>query len=268
MAYLERASVGGRIFYQVRGSGPPLVLLNGLSQSTANWTSQVTHLAERYTVITWDCRGQGRSEAGEGALDLDAHTSDLAALLDALGHERAHLVGFSHGARVALAFADRFPARVDRLVVTSIGADDAPLRAVILRTWKAILELGGVEALAWCSTTHIMGPAFLEANVEHLEVMVKTTVQRNTEAGLRRMMEAIVTYPPTLVEATRVRVPTLVVTADRDPLCSPEAGRRLTEALPRGRHVLVEGSGHTIPVEEPRRWRDEVVAFLEGGVVG
>jgi len=149
MAYLERAEAGVKLYYQERGEGPALLLINGLSQSAANWTSQVSSLSEGYRVITFDCRGQGRSDLGQEPLDIDVHVSDVLALLDHLGVERVHPVGFSHGARIGLRLAAYHPERVERLVLTGMGADDGVFRRTLVRVWREVLRLGGVEALAW-----------------------------------------------------------------------------------------------------------------------
>lgn len=263
MAYLERSAAGVNIFYQERGEGPALVLINGLSQSSANWTSQAAALSERYRVITYDCRGQGRSDLGTQPLDIDLHVEDLVALLDHLGVDRVHPVGFSHGARLALRLAAFHPDRVNRVVVTGMGADDGIFRRTLVRVWREVLRLGGVEALAWSSLTDILSQGFLELHADQVDVMVRTTVQRNSTAGLSAMLDGLMAYPPSLDDARLVAAPVLLCTADEDPLASEQAAQRLASTLANVRHVEFRRCGHTIPIEQPRRWREEVRAFLD-----
>lgn len=265
MAYLERSEAGVKLYYQERGEGPAVLLINGLSQSAANWTSQVASLSERYRVITFDCRGQGRSDLGPDALTVDTHVEDILALLDHLGIERVHPVGFSHGARLALRLAAHHPHRVDRLVVTGMGADDGVFRRTLVRVWREVLRLGGVEALAWCSLTDILSQGFLELHADQIDVMVRTTVQRNSTEGLAAMLDGLMAYPPSLDDARQVMAPTLVCSADKDPLCSEQAADRLAITIPHVRHVRFSNCGHTIPIEQPRRWREEVLGFLDAG---
>ena len=82
MSWHERS--GRRLYFEVRGdTGPLLVLLNGMSQSTANWATQARHLSERFRVLMYDARGQGRSDLGDPtALSLSGHVEDLVSLLD------------------------------------------------------------------------------------------------------------------------------------------------------------------------------------------
>lgn len=263
MAYLERSEVGARIFYQERGEGPAILLINGLSQSTANWMSQVSALSERYRVITFDSRGQGRSDVGNRPLTIDEHVDDIIALLDHLGIERVHPVGFSHGARIGLRLAAKRPNRVGRLVVTGMGADDGLFRRTLIRVWREVLRLGGVEALAWCSLTDILSQGFLELHADDIETMVQTTVKRNSTEGLAAMLDGLMNYPASLEDARLIQAPTLVCSADKDPLCSEQAADRLAIAIPNVRHVRFANCGHTIPIEQPRRWREEVLSFLD-----
>lgn len=263
MAYLKRSEAGVKLYYRTRGEGPPLLLINGLSQSVANWTTQAAKLKDKFQVIMLDGRGQGRSDLGKEPLSLDTHVSDVVALLDHLEIESAYVAGFSHGGRVGLRLAAMHPERVSKLVITGQGADDEPTRHVTLRVWKEVLRLGGAEALAWCSVVDILSPAYLRLHANQLDAMIRTTVQRNTTEGLTAMIEALLEYPPSLEDAVRVQCPTLVCSADQDPLCSEQAARRMVREIKGARHVKFHDCGHTIPIEQPHRWRTEVEAFWD-----
>lgn len=245
-----------------RGEGPPLILLNGMSQTVANWRTQMRALADRFRVIAYDARAQGRTPVGEQPLSLELHARDLRDLLDGLGIARAHLVGFSHGARVALGAAARYPDRVDHLVLTSTGMNDDALRDTITRGWLEILARGGVEAMAWASLPQILGPSFLAAHHAHVDAMIKATGQRNTVEGLDALVRGLRSFPHPQADAAAVTSPTLLITSDADLLVAPEAARRLAAAIPGARHVTVDDTGHTIPIEQPDRWREQLLAFL------
>jgi len=252
------------LYYDIRGDGEPLVLLNGMSQSTANWTTQAKYLAETYRVIVYDARGQGRSALGPVPLTLGAHVDDLLHLLDHLDIEEATLCGFSHGARVAMATAAEHPARVDRLVLTSIGTSDDALRQAIVRSWREVLRLGGLEAMAWCVLPDILGERFLERNQGMIEAIIRATLQRNTQEGLQALLDGLISYPPPEDEAGRVMCPTLLITSDGDLLVSSRAARGLADRIGGTRHVRLAGCGHTIPIEEPDLWRAAVLDFMRG----
>lgn len=255
---------GRSLYYERRGeTGPVILLLNGMSQSTANWMTQARHLATAgLSVLMVDARGQGRSPLGEGPLSLPGHLDDLDALLDHLEIRSAIVCGFSHGARIGLAYAASRPERVDRLILTSMGDADDPLRRTIVRSWIEILDRGGLEAMAWCAIPDILGRAFLGANEEHVPAMVRATLQRNTVEGLSALLRAMSDFPPPIDDARRVECPTLLLTSPDDLLVSPESAARLATALYDCTHEVVTGCGHTIPIELPEVWRERVLAFL------
>lgn len=262
MPRLERSG-GVSLFYDVRGEGSPLLLLNGMSQSTANWMSQRRELAPYHQVITWDARGQGQSSVGAAPLTLEVHVEDIAALLDHLGLERVTLCGFSFGARLAVAFAARRPERVERVILTSAGARDTELRRLIVRSWYEVLQRGGVEAMTWCALPHILGERFLERYKDQLAGMVRASVQRNSAEGLQALLASYATFPPIALEASRVHAPTLLITSPLDPLVSVDGAKALLEALPaNARHVILDGYGHTLPIEAPEAWRAAVLEFM------
>jgi len=253
---------GTSLYYTERGEGRPLVLLNGMSQSTANWLSQSKHLAAHHRVVMYDARGQGRSALGATPISLDDHVDDLHALLGHLAFdERPILCGFSHGSRIALRYAARYPLEIERLVLTSIGTNADALRQTITRGWAEVLRLGGLEAMAWMAIPTILGEDFLAANQKHLDAMVRATLQRNTRDGLQALLDGLRQYAPPLDDVGAVVCPTLLITSDGDLLVSTDSAAALAEALG-ATHATVTGCGHTIPIEAPDTWRDHVLAFL------
>ena len=120
---MPRARVdGAELWYELKGSGAYLVQIGGAVSAHEGYAAVTDAMAERFTVIDYDHRGYGLSDRPLQRYTIDVWTDDLAALLDQLGVERAHVHGGSMGGFVATRFAARYPDRVDRLVVS------APLR--------------------------------------------------------------------------------------------------------------------------------------------
>lgn len=262
MPVLTRDGLSLHVESRGEPSRPALVLLNGMSQSTANWRTHMRALAAHYFVVAFDGRGQGKSSLGAPPYALDHHVRDLIGVLDHFDLSRAHLCGFSHGARIALRAAAQHPERVQKLVLTSIGTHDDPQRDLITRGWLELLRLGGLEAMAWATLPQILGRDFLADHVQHTDAMIKATLQRNTAEGLRALVEGLRSFPPPAEDAPNVRAETLVITSDHDLLVSPRAARALVPLFPRATHRVVDNVGHTIPIEAPETWRDHVVRFL------
>ena len=127
---------GHRVFFRSAGSGPALVLVHGITSTSATWANVLPYLAERFTVIAPDLLGHGESAKPRGDYSLGAYASGIRDLLLALGHDRATFVGHSLGGGVAMQLAYQFPERCERLVLVAsggLGREVSPvLRAVAL----------------------------------------------------------------------------------------------------------------------------------------
>lgn len=118
---MPRADIrGAECVYELAGTGPALVAVHSVGLSTREgWRAQVPVLAESHSVVTYDIRGLGQSQAGSEPLGVETFAHDLAALMDHLGLERAILMGVSLGGFICQAFACAYPERVRALVLVS-----------------------------------------------------------------------------------------------------------------------------------------------------
>ena len=112
---------GHRVSYRTAGSGPPLLLLHGIANSSETWERVAPLLSERFTLIAPDLLGHGDSATPRGDYSLGAHASGARDVVTALGHERVTVVGHSLGGGIAMTFAYHYPERVERLALISSG---------------------------------------------------------------------------------------------------------------------------------------------------
>src|SRR5215212_9514428 len=112
---------GHRVIYRIAGSGPPVVLIHGMVNSSRHWERVALTLADRYTVIAPDLIGHGDSATPRGDYSLGAHAAVIRDVLSAIGVDRATIVGHSLGGGVAMQFFWQFPQRTERLVLVSSG---------------------------------------------------------------------------------------------------------------------------------------------------
>src|SRR5215216_885953 len=112
---------GHRVFYRGAGSGPVVVLVHGITSTSATWANVLPYLAERFTVIAPDLLGHGESAKPRGDYSLGAYASGLRDLLAYLGHDSATVVGHSLGGGIAMQFAYQFPERCERLALVDSG---------------------------------------------------------------------------------------------------------------------------------------------------
>src|SRR3954470_20159769 len=136
---------GHRVIYRVAGSGPPVVLIHGMVNSSRHWEQVALQLADRYTVIAPDLIGHGDSAAVRGDYSIGAHAASIRDMLAVIGIDRATIVGHSLGGGVAMQFFYQFPQRTERLVLVSsggLGHDVSPLlRGAALPGSAALLRL-------------------------------------------------------------------------------------------------------------------------------
>jgi 3-oxoadipate enol-lactonase len=150
--HADSAPVNGiDIHYRVEGRGPVLVLVHGLACGRRMWFHQARALRSRFTVVTYDQRGHGLTSAPEDRRAYSpGHLSrDLAGLIDHLGIDTCHLVGFSLGGGPALALAAAQPKRVQRLVLADVGAgaENPAATQALVRRWLGARS-GGAGTLA------------------------------------------------------------------------------------------------------------------------
>src|SRR3954466_6770811 len=136
---------GHRVIYRVAGSGPPVVLIHGMVNSSRHWESVALGLADRYTVIVPDLIGHGASATPRGDYSLGAHAASIRDLLAAIGVDRATIVGHSLGGGVAMQFFYQFPQHTERLALISsggLGREVSPLlRGAALPASSALLNV-------------------------------------------------------------------------------------------------------------------------------
>jgi len=244
----------------LESSKPVIIFLNGTMQDTLYWRSCANSLKERFSLLLYDARAQGQSDPGNRKLSLQCHASDLNALADHLNIQKAHLVGISHGARVAIAYTTDFPDRVDRVVLCSIGAKPTCRSSLILKSWLEILKTSGLEAMAWASLPVAFGENFLKQKERILPDIVKSIVKRNREDSLIAHLESVASYPP-LSKIVRNFKPCLVLSGSDDPLVSEEEAKELA-ILCSGQHKSFIGAGHSLPAEAPELFAESLLDFL------
>src|SRR3954451_598775 len=135
---------GHRVIYRIAGSGPPVVLIHGMVNSSRHWEEVALRLADRYTVVAPDLIGHGDSATPRGDYSLGAHAASIRDLLAVIGIDHATIVGHSLGGGVAMQFFYQFPQRTERLVLVSsggLGEEVSPM----LRT----AALPGASAALW-----------------------------------------------------------------------------------------------------------------------
>jgi pimeloyl-ACP methyl ester carboxylesterase len=255
---------GCKIYYTTRGidtSNRVVIFLNGTTQTTLYWGAHFPAFSKHFGLLYYDARAQGQSDLGDKPISLKLHVADLKFLMTQLGIDKAHLVGLSHGARVALAMAIEHPEMVDHMVLCSLGAKTNLRSKVTVRSWLQLLQLSGLEAMAWAALPTVFGENFLKQHQNSLDMIVKAVVKRNSKKALIAQLETILQYPSPVDLPMGFNRPTLIITGTQDPLVNLEDVECLS-GLCKAQHKQLSGIGHSIPAEALRVFEELVLGFL------
>lgn len=253
---------GVDLWYEVWGSGPPLVLIEGIAVGTWLWERNLPDLEEHFTTIAYDLRGSGRSGKPAGPYSVGQMAEDLAALLDALEVARAHLLGVSFGGFVAQEFALRWPARVGKLVLAATSAGGASHVPMTAETLARFLDASGEpRELVRRRLALAYSESFLRNDdVEHLIDLRLREPQPPHAFGAQAAAGASFDRAS---DVARIAAPTLVLAAEGDLLVPVENARRLAGAIPGARLRIWPGLGHQFLVEISAEFNREVITFLQ-----
>ena len=256
---------GCSLYYELLGQGPgktTITFINGTLQTTVYWKHVGKALLGRFCLLLYDARGQGESELGDQPLSLKLHVSDLKALLDHVGIRETALIGLSHGARVALQLAEESPEIIFRMVLCSTSTRASFRSKMVVRSWYEILRRHSLDAMVWASVPYVFGSTFLRNNEKMMERMVNTLVRRNNTEALRAHLQALQHYGPLSRSLRQTPFLVLVISGEDDPLVSREGAEEIARICG-GRHVRLDGVGHSIPAEAPKAFVQLVTDFLK-----
>jgi pimeloyl-ACP methyl ester carboxylesterase len=257
------APIGGtRLFYEVKGTGQPVVLIHGGQLDCRMWDDQFAVFARQFRVIRYDVRGFGGSFRPD-ALYSDAE--DLAGLLDYLKVSKAHVVGLSLGGRIAIDFAVSHPARVSSLTLAGpglAGYEPPDGTETDLRMWniiKAVRDEGPEKATALWLKDPFMAPAMEQARlVSGLERIAR----ENAHCWLEN---PVLQRSPKPLAATRlgeIKVPTLLIIGDRDVPQAKATVETLEKGIDGSKKVAIKDAGHMVNMEKPELFNEAVLSFL------
>ncbi len=252
--------------HRLEGAGQPVLLLNGGLMTLAGWETLAAPLRTQFQVLRCDFRGQLLSP-GEAPAGLDGHAADVLALLDGLGLARAHVVGTSFGALIAVILAARCPERVRSLVLATaterLGEGGEEGRACCAAAARQAAA-GGDRAAAYDVLTSVaFSPAYREAHAAELAARrgQMHLLPAAWFEGAAALLDALagLDLRPLL---PRVACPTLVIAAEGDRTFDLSHSRALAEGIPGARLEIVPDSGHALVVERPEVLQALVEGFL------
>ncbi len=246
--------------FSILGDGPPLFLVHGIGAARDTWRFLMPHLTSKFTVVSYDLRGHGTSPDTGPEFGLDELVADLEQVRVRSGFEKIHIAGHSLGGMIGPAYARAYPERTLSLGLLSTAAfrtgDDSQ------KVWGVVkaMEEKGVENVLQTLIDRWYTDNFISKHPEIVERRLKQVVGTDAEVFLNVFrIYAGTEMSPWLHE---VSVPSLILTGETDGGCSPRLNRKIHDAMPNSRLVILPDLKHSILLEAGEEVAHHISDFI------
>jgi aminoacrylate hydrolase len=260
---MPRASIGDcQLYYERHGGGFPVVFVSGLNGSAGYWRDQVASFGNTFEVVLHDHRGVGQSDHSRISYTVERLAGDVVRLMDALGMDKAHVVGHSTGGAIAQVLAIEHPERLASIVIAASWTKaDAYFRRLFALRKEILQRLGP--------------PSYVQANT--LFLYPAFWVARNNERLRQAEAQALATFPPPEImmsridavlafdrsaELCKIRTPALVIGAQDDVVTPAYFSEELARLIPGAEIKLFQQGGHCFTQVSSREFNQAVLPFL------
>ena len=256
---------GAKLYYEDHGTGDEAIVFgHGLLFSCRMFDDQVSALKDRYRCVTFDFRGQGRSEVTRDGYDMETLTEDAATLIRKLDCAPCNFLGFSMGGFVGLRLAIRFSELLRSLILVDTSSNPEPKEN--LPKYK-LLNLVARWIGPWAVASRVMPIMFSQG---FLTDPAKADVRKewrqhfvnNDRAGVTRAVTGVISREGVHKSLGDVSVPTLILVGENDMTTTPAKSERMHDCISNSRMVTIPKSGHMSPIEEPEAVNAAINDFL------
>ncbi len=273
------AEVNGiKICYEVQGEGDPVVLIHGFGVKKEQWIGQFGPLSEHFKVIRLDNRGAGKSDRPNELYTMEMFAEDVKGLLDFLGIEKAHIIGWSTGGMMAQHFAIKFPNSVNKLIL--INTIDAwPADKSGLEVYKNA-QIARYESRLKDPENTFFEAAKMGYSRPFIKLMKEdpkkkfhglfsaedliedSMINPATPQDIANQVNALGNHNVT-EKLHLIKAETLVMCADKDRQMPKAVNLKLHEGLPNSKFVVIEGASHESPQEKAPEINEKIIEFLK-----
>lgn len=257
---------GVNYHYEETGSGEETIIFShGLLWSGHMFHKQVAYFKDRYRVITYDHRGQGKTEASADGYDMDTLYEDAAVLIEKFVGKPVIFAGLSMGGFVGMRLAARRPELIKKLILLETTADTEPAENVPkYKMLNNIVKYVGFWPVISKVMQIMFGRKFLNdaTRAEEKKYWINQLKQNNRK-GITKAVDGVIYRKGIADELHNIKCPTLIMVGDQDVATKPEKARKIHSLVPNSKLVVFEGGGHTSSVEEPEIYNTEIENFLK-----
>jgi pimeloyl-ACP methyl ester carboxylesterase len=252
--------------YEQQGTGEPLVLIPYLAADNACYAFQVADYAKHFSCISVDPRGAGETDKPAGAYSMELFADDVAAFMQAIGVERAHVSGLSLGAATGLWVAGKYPQRVKSLSLHSGWTKSDPFLKTVLEGWRTIAKgLGSVTEMIiqgifpWCFTPELY--AAKPDYIDQLAAFVRSRPKQPLDAFISQS-GAVISHDA-LSQLGNIKTPTQITFGRHDLVTSPRFADVMQNGIKGSELTIFEDCAHAPIYENVAAFNEKSLAFLK-----
>ncbi|OGW74901.1 MAG: hypothetical protein A2Z72_06230 [Omnitrophica bacterium RBG_13_46_9] len=251
------------IAYKTFGKGYPIVLIMGFSGTMDMWEPRVLRaLSSHYKVIVFDSRGIGESTATSKKFSIELFADDTAGLLDALGIERAHILGWSMGTNIAQELALRHPDKVDKLIL--YAADPGGKECVQPESpLKTVTDTSGTLHDREERVVKVLFPEEWRKKHPDVREYFPFPKERSSVDNVNRQAQAMNEWAGSYSRLGQIKCPTLLITGTEDVIPPPINSFIMGEKIPGAWVIQIKGGGHGLMYQYPEGFSRAILTFLE-----
>jgi len=264
MSYLDFK--GRSIYYDIKGEGKPILILNGIMMSTKSWEPFVNSLSKNNQLIRVDFMDQGQSDKLENSdysqtiqVDIIHH------LLHKLKINKINIVGISYGGEVALLFSTTYPSIVERLVLFNTTAYTSPWLAEIGYSWNEIGKTRNGKNYYEAAIPIIYSPSYYEEKLDWMKKREEALIPVFSNPTFLDAMERLTNsaeHYDVRDKLDRIVCPTLIVSADEDYLTPIKNQKYLHEHIKGSEYIMIPNAGHALMYEKPLLFTTLILGFV------
>jgi 3-oxoadipate enol-lactonase len=259
---MKKTVNGLPVFLSGQEKPKSIIFVHGFPYDHFMWDKQVAELSKNYFCVTYDIRGLGESNVGDGQFTIEMFVDDLESVVDGLKLDKPVLCALSMGGYISLRAIERIQNKFSGLILcdTKSEADD---NAGKLKRAMAVKQInsGDFENFIDVFVLNCFGEKFVKENNTEFRGVVERS-KRNNPIGVKGCLLAMAGRTDTTESLSKINIPTLLICGGEDKLSPPRVMKSMAEKIRNGKFVLIEEAGHMTPIENPVKHNSAIKDFL------
>ena len=259
---MKRTIDGLQVFLSGKQESRAILFVHGFPFDHFMWDAQLAEFSREYFCVTYDIRGLGESNAGEGQFTMEMFVDDLESIVNELKLDKPILCALSMGGYISLRAMEKIQNQFSALILcdTKSEADDNQGKLKRAAAIKQI-NLGDVDNFIETFVLNCFGDKFVKENYTEYRKVIERS-KKNDPVGIKGCLLAMAGRTDTTDNLSKINIPVLVVCGSEDKVSPPAIMKPIAEKTLNSNFVLIEGAGHMTPIEKPDKVNSTIREFL------